>query len=134
MGFQIPNWNKIIFFFRVSHLLRSDPHPIITAFKKYLYIPVVRFVRSHSSLAKLFLTNKKIVWKGEAISKYHLEAGIAYEHAKATHYTATNWPNILQLYNLLCKFFASPVVELNRAIVISVCKRTTFFRIRYNNL
>jgi len=48
-----------------------------------------------------------------------LEAGIAYEHAKAKDYLATNWINILQCYNLLCKFYASPVVELNRAIVIS---------------
>lgn len=56
---------------------------------------------------------------GEIISKYHLEAGIAYEHAKAENYAATNWENILQCYNLLCKLYPSPVVELNRAIVIS---------------
>ncbi len=56
---------------------------------------------------------------GETISKYHLEAGIAYEHAKAENYKATNWENILQCYNLLCKLYPSPVVELNRAIVIS---------------
>jgi RNA polymerase sigma-70 factor (ECF subfamily) len=57
--------------------------------------------------------------EGEAISKYQLEAGIAYEHAKAKDYAATNWANILQCYNLLCKFYSSPVVELNRAIIIS---------------
>jgi RNA polymerase sigma factor (sigma-70 family) len=56
---------------------------------------------------------------GETISKYHLEAGIAYEHAKAANYAATNWQNILQCYNLLCKLYPSPVVELNRAIVIA---------------
>ncbi len=56
---------------------------------------------------------------GETISKYHLEAGIAYEHARAVNYAATNWQNILQCYNLLCKLYPSPVVELNRAIVIS---------------
>ena len=56
---------------------------------------------------------------GEIISKYHLEAGIAYEHAKTANYAATNWQNILQCYNLLCKLYPSPVVELNRAIVIS---------------
>ncbi len=57
--------------------------------------------------------------EGEKISKYHLEAGIAYEHAKAKNYTATNWQNILHCYNLLCKLYPSPVVALNRAIVIS---------------
>ena len=57
--------------------------------------------------------------EGDKISKYHLEAGIAYEHATAIKYSSTNWKNILQCYNLLCKFYPSPVVELNRAIVIS---------------
>ena len=56
---------------------------------------------------------------GETTSKYQLEAGIAYEHAIAADYANTNWKNILQCYNLLCKLYPSPVVELNRAIVIS---------------
>lgn len=58
---------------------------------------------------------------GENISKYQLEAGIAYEHARAGEYALTNWNNILQCYNLLSKLYPSPVVELNRAIVISEC-------------
>ena len=56
---------------------------------------------------------------GETLSKYQLEAGIAYEHARTADYQQTNWSNILQCYDLLCKFYPSPVVELNRAIVIS---------------
>jgi len=57
--------------------------------------------------------------EGESVSKYQLEAGIAYEHARATTYEQTNWHNILRCYDLMCKFYPSPVVELNRAIVIS---------------
>ena len=56
---------------------------------------------------------------GKTLSKYQLEAGIAYEHARTADYQQTNWNNILQCYDLLCKFYPSPVVELNRAIVIS---------------
>lgn len=56
---------------------------------------------------------------GEQMSKYQLEAGIAYEHARAASYASTNWKNILQCYDLMCRFYPSPVVELNRAIVIS---------------
>jgi RNA polymerase sigma-70 factor (ECF subfamily) len=56
---------------------------------------------------------------GESVSKYQLEAGIAYEHARAATYEQTNWHNILRCYDLLCKFYPSPVVELNRAIVVS---------------
>lgn len=75
------------------------------------------------------LWNQSLIKKGihyleasatdENISKYQLEAGIAYEHTRAIDYAHTNWNNILQCYNLLCKFYPSPVVELNRAIVIS---------------
>lgn len=56
---------------------------------------------------------------GEQVSKYQLEAGIAYEHARSASYASTNWNNILQCYDLMCKFYPSPIVELNRAIVIS---------------
>jgi len=56
---------------------------------------------------------------GEQVSKYQLEAGIAYEHARAANYALTNWKNILQCYDLMCRFYPSPIVELNRAIVIS---------------
>jgi RNA polymerase sigma-70 factor (ECF subfamily) len=55
---------------------------------------------------------------GNNINKYQFEAGIAYEHARAKSYGETNWHNILRCYDMLCKFFPSPVVELNRAIVI----------------
>jgi RNA polymerase sigma-70 factor (ECF subfamily) len=57
--------------------------------------------------------------EGEAVSRFQLEAGIAYEHARAVAYGQTNWQNILRCYDLMCKFYPSPVVELNRAIVIS---------------
>lgn len=56
---------------------------------------------------------------GNKISKYQFEAGIAYEHARANSYEQTNWHNILRCYDMLCKFYPSPVIELNRAIVIS---------------
>lgn len=57
--------------------------------------------------------------EGRKISKYQFEAGIAYEHARANSYEQTNWHNILRCYDMLCKFYPSPVIELNRAIVIS---------------
>jgi RNA polymerase sigma-70 factor (ECF subfamily) len=53
------------------------------------------------------------------ISRYHLEAGIAYEHARATSYNITNWNHILNCYNLLYQLNPTSVIALNRAIVIS---------------
>jgi RNA polymerase sigma factor (sigma-70 family) len=55
---------------------------------------------------------------GGTISKYHMEAGIAYEHTRASAYEHTNWKNILNCYDLLVHYYSSPIVELNRAIAI----------------
>lgn len=55
----------------------------------------------------------------DRVSRYHLEAMIAYEHSAAPVYEQTNWKNILRYYDLLCRYYPSPIVELNRAIAIS---------------
>jgi RNA polymerase sigma factor (sigma-70 family) len=59
---------------------------------------------------------------GEQMSKYHIEAGIAYEHAIARDYAHTNWNHILSCYNLLYNHYPSPIIALNRAIVITELK------------
>ncbi len=55
---------------------------------------------------------------GSKISKYHLEAAIAYWH---THKTDTNekWENILQHYNQLLQMEYSPIAALNRTFALS---------------
>jgi RNA polymerase sigma-70 factor (ECF subfamily) len=56
---------------------------------------------------------------GEAMSEYHLQAGIAACHATAKDYSATDWGRILSLYDRLMEFDDSPVVALNRAVAIA---------------
>ena len=56
---------------------------------------------------------------GEEITEYHLQAGIAACHCAAKDYQATDWRQILSLYDRLVEFDGSPVVALNRAIVIA---------------
>src|SRR5437763_6157369 len=56
---------------------------------------------------------------GEAVSEYHLQAGIAACHATAKDYSLTNWGRILSLYDRLMEFDDSPVVALNRAVAIA---------------
>lgn len=56
---------------------------------------------------------------GDELSDYHLEAEIASVHALADNYEATDWRRILQCYELLQKRKFSPVVELNRIIVMA---------------
>lgn len=55
---------------------------------------------------------------GDELSEYHLEAGIALEHARAGRAEETDWHAIVRLYDALHSQRPSPVVELNRAIAI----------------
>ena len=56
--------------------------------------------------------------QGNAVSKYHLEAGIAYWHTIRDD-TNKKWENILQLYNKLLAMEYSPVAALNRTYALS---------------
>ena len=55
---------------------------------------------------------------GNTISKYHLEAGIAYWHTHKED-TAEKWENILQLYNSLLIIEYSPIAALNRTFALA---------------
>jgi RNA polymerase sigma factor (sigma-70 family) len=57
---------------------------------------------------------------GYRMSEYHLEAGIAYFYTTAEAFEMTDWKRILFLYDLLYNIKRSPVVALNRAVVISM--------------
>ena len=56
--------------------------------------------------------------RGSRISRYHLEAAIAYWHTKKED-TPEKWENILQLFNHLLRIAYSPIAALNRAYVLS---------------
>lgn len=55
---------------------------------------------------------------GDSVSRYHIEAAIAFEHCSARTYETTNWEKILELYEWLCRDFPSPISELNRAVAV----------------
>ncbi|MCX5063850.1 sigma-70 family RNA polymerase sigma factor [Streptomyces sp. NBC_01396] len=50
---------------------------------------------------------------------YQIEAAIAAVHCEAPSWPATDWPQLLQLYDMLLTVDPSPVVRLNRAVVVS---------------
>lgn len=54
---------------------------------------------------------------GNRLSKYHLEAGIAYWHTIKAD-TAEKWENILHLFNQLLALSYSPVAALNRTYAL----------------
>ena len=55
---------------------------------------------------------------GDKLSKYHLEAAIAFWHTHKEE-TKEKWENILQLYNQLLQLEYSPIAALNRTYALS---------------
>jgi len=73
------------------------------------------------------LWNKSLIERGHyfieqsasgELSTYHLEAAIAYEHITAREYAHTNWKHILHYYDLLYQLRPTPIVALNRSVVV----------------
>jgi RNA polymerase sigma-70 factor (ECF subfamily) len=54
------------------------------------------------------------------VGRYALQAAIASLHATAASYAATDWPQVLRLYDELLRVWPSPVVALNRAVAVSM--------------
>jgi len=67
------------------------------------------------SCGKAYLNQASV---GSTISRYHLEAAIAYEHCKAASYEDTDWETILSFYDILMQLVPSPVILLNRSVAV----------------
>jgi RNA polymerase sigma factor (sigma-70 family) len=83
----------------------------------------VLYADQDESLWNRDLINKGIYFlkqasKGEDISRYHIEASIAYWHTIKAD-TPQKWDNILQLYNRLLTLAYSPVAALNRTYALA---------------
>ena len=57
---------------------------------------------------------------GSARGPYALQAAIAACHATARDVSETDWPRIVELYEELGSIAPSPIVELNRAVAVSM--------------
>ena len=76
------------------------------------------------------LWNPELVSEGAALVErallsrrfgpYTLQAAIAAVHAEAESAAATDWAQIVALYDVLCRADPSPVVELNRAVAVAM--------------
>jgi RNA polymerase sigma-70 factor, ECF subfamily len=76
------------------------------------------------------LWNRKQMTEGIALVKqalassqvgpYTIQAAIAAVHAQAPIASATDWAQIVQLYDLLVRTDRSPVIELNRAVAVAM--------------
>ena len=62
------------------------------------------------------LRHFELAASGDELTRFHIEAAIAMEHALVE----TSWPRIVALYDDLMEIAPSPVVALNRAIAVSM--------------
>ncbi len=58
--------------------------------------------------------------RGGRPGRFALQAAIAALHAQAPSYLATDWAQIVRLYDLLSRAWPSPVVALNRAVAVAM--------------
>jgi RNA polymerase sigma factor (sigma-70 family) len=70
-------------------------------------------------LVRLGMTHLSASASGSELTVFHLEAGIAAQHAAASSVETTDWPEITRLYDLLYAKKPTPVVALSRAIARS---------------
>jgi RNA polymerase sigma-70 factor (ECF subfamily) len=60
------------------------------------------------------------VLSARIVGSYTIQAAIAAVHAQAPSAAATDWSQIVELYDLLAQAEPSPVVELNRAVAVAM--------------
>ncbi|MGZ8436414.1 MAG: RNA polymerase sigma factor, partial [Candidatus Binatia bacterium] len=71
------------------------------------------YIREGSALVQ------RAVAAGE-VGPYTIQAAIAAVHANAANASATDWAQIVALYDLLARAEPSPVIELNRAVAVAM--------------
>jgi RNA polymerase sigma-70 factor (ECF subfamily) len=67
----------------------------------------------------LRLLDESLRRTGSVADPYQLQAAIAAEHARAASYPATDWPEIVRLYDLLLSVRPSPPAALARAVAVA---------------
>jgi RNA polymerase sigma factor (sigma-70 family) len=67
----------------------------------------------------LRLLDESLRRTGTVADSYQLQAAIAAEHARAGSYRATNWAEIVRLYDLLLSVQPSPPAALARAVAVA---------------
>ncbi len=124
---------------RLTYLLVENEQtntPFVNALLSLMCFHASRFDARHNQQGEIILYqdqdtglwNKELIAKGEYflnqasqgtnISKYHIEAGIAYWHTIKDD-SKEKWENILQLYNQLLLIEYSPIAALNRTYALA---------------
>ncbi len=129
---------------RLTHLLvenTTTSQPEVNALLSLMCFHASRFTARKNEFGEIILYqdqdatlwNQELIGRGafylqqaatgDRISKYHLEASIAYWHTIKND-TLEKWENILQLYNKLLQLEYTPIAALNRTFALSKVKGT----------
>jgi predicted RNA polymerase sigma factor len=87
--------------------------------------PVLLLAQNRAKWDRLLITRglealARAEWLGGTLGPYALQAAIAACHARARTAEETDWNRIAALYDALAQLAPSPVVELNRAVALSM--------------
>lgn len=75
--------------------------------------------RFDQGMLKLGITHLTRARRAVALSRWHLQAGIAAEHAMAADYASTNWPRIVGYYEALMRIEPGAAPRLSHAIALA---------------
>src|SRR5215468_1353812 len=125
---------------RLGRLLAAlEPEPEVNGLLALMLLQESRRAARTSPAGELILLEHqdRALWNREQIAEgvglvekalssrrfgpYTLQAAIAAVHAEAESTAATDWRQIVALYNQLVRIQPSPVVHLNRAVAIAEC-------------
>ncbi len=119
-------------------LLELQPEPEVMGLVALMLLHESRRAARTSSTGELILLENqdRSLWNRQQITEgvtllekalksrrfgpYTLQAAIAAVHAEAESSAATDWPQIVALYNQLVRIHPSPVAQLNRAVAIAM--------------
>jgi len=79
-----------------------------------------RALWNQSQIAEGLALVERSLRKPSRASRYAVEAAIAALHVRARDTAATDWPQIVGLYEVLLRLHPTPVVELNHAAAVSM--------------
>ena len=87
--------------------------------------PVLLFEQDRSRWDRLLITRglaalERAMGLKHPLGPYTIQAAIAGCHARSRSAEQTDWPRIVALYDALVELTGSPVVELNRAVAVSM--------------
>lgn len=85
-----------------------------------LLLPEQDRSRWNAALAAEGFTLLERASRGDCLSRFHVEAAIAAQHAAVPRFADTDWPRIVQLYDALRELTPSPIVDVARAVAVAM--------------